>query len=410
MKLKISAKNKLSNKLINFLPILKSSIEEIEEFVKEAEIENPLIEVKYSNWWRDDNSFNSSTEIIENRALFKNSVFDDLFFQIETSKLFPTEKSETIAKKIVEYLDEEGYFVGDVKAIAKELNFSEKEVEQVRKRFSYLEPVGVGAKDMKESFIFQLDALEIEDEKLYLFTKELIQFFEYIENYKDEPLFKDALRIIQQFNLVPFQKYTDNQYVIPDVIVLNFDGKIEIKLNEEFYPKIEIKSFENCDNFVKIKLKEAKNLIEALELRKSTLYKISLMIVELQYQFFMGGMIKPMKLRDVAEELGYALSTISRAINNKYILSNRGIVPMKYFFSKEIDENLSNREIKEYIKELIRYENREKPLNDEKITALVNQKFNVKLVRRTISKYRESLNISTSRQRKREYQLSNGGK
>jgi RNA polymerase sigma-54 factor len=83
---------------------------------------------------------------------------------------------------------------------------------------------------------------------------------------------------------------------------------------------------------------------------------------------------------------------------------------MKYFFSKEIDENVSNREIKEYIKELIKSEDREKPLNDEKITALVNQKFNVKLVRRTISKYRESLNISTSRQRKREYRLSNGGK
>ena len=104
----------------------------------------------------------------------------------------------------------------------------------------------------------------------------------------------------------------------------------------------------------------------------------------------------------LAKELEYSLSTISRAITNKYILCDRGIIPMKYFFSKAVDENVSNRQIKEYIKTLIKNEDKSRPLNDEKLTELINKKFDTMLVRRTVSKYRESLNIATSRQRKRD--------
>ena len=381
MKLKISAKNKLSNKLLNFLPILKSSFEEIEETIKNIEKENPLIDVKYKKFITFSNYVqNSSSEVIENRLLNKNSLYEELKNQILTSKFFPTEKSKTIALKILEDITNEGYFEGSESAIAKELGVSKADVEQIRQRFAWLEPVGVGAKDMKESFLFQLDSLDI-DAKLYDFTKELIEDFENIEKYKGHKNFKEALNIIKDFNIVPAMQYMDSEYIIPDILIFNNDGNLEIKLNEDYYPTIEIKDIKKTDEFINVKLKEAKNLIEALELRKSTLYKIALMILEIQYEFFMGGSIKPMILQDIADELGYAPSTVSRAIANKYILCDRGLIPMKYFFSKALDENVSSREIKEYIKELIKNEDKNKPLNDEKITTLVKEKFNIKIVR-----------------------------
>ncbi len=405
MKLKISNKNKLSNKLIGFLPILKSSFEEIEEIVKDVEKENPFINVRYKKFITFSNYVqNSSSDVIENSLLNENSLYDDLKNQIETSKYFPTQKSKKIALKIVEDITNEGFFEGDEEKITKELNVSVDEVKNVRQRFFCLEPAGVGAKDMKESFLFQLENIEIDD-KLYKLVYEMCENFEYIENYQNEELFKDALNIIHQFNIIPAVKYIESEFIVPDVIILNENGNLEIKLNEDYYPNIEIKETSKLDKFAKEKLKEAKSLIEALELRKSTLYKIAMMIVELQYEFFVGGVIKPMKLQDVAEELGYATSTISRAIANKYILCNKGLIPIKYFFSKALDDNTSNREIKNYIQEVIKQEDKSAPLNDEKITQMVMDKFDIKIVRRTISKYRESLNIPTSRQRKRDYKL-----
>jgi RNA polymerase sigma-54 factor len=407
LKLRISNKNKLSNKLLGFLPILKSSFEEIDEMVKNVEKENPFMNVRYKKFITFSNYVqNSSTDTIENNLLNDKTLYEDLRNQILTSHFFPTQKSKEIAIKLLEDITNEGYFEGDEKLIAKEMNLDVSTIKKIRQRFSYLEPAGVGAKDMKEAFLFQLDNLEI-DEKLYFFTKEIIENFEYIENYQKEPLFKEALHLIQQFNIVPAAKYMENEFIVPDIIILNKDGNLDIKLNEEYYPKIYIKDTNNLDSFAKEKLKEAKTLIEALELRKTTLYKIALMIVELQYNFFLGGVVKPMRMQDVADELGYATSTVSRAISNKYILCDKGLIPIKQFFSKAIDENTSSREIKNYIKTLIKNENRENPLNDEKITAKVNEKFGTKIVRRTISKYREELNISTSRQRKREYKLQN---
>jgi len=405
LKLKIANKNKLSNKLLSFLPMLKSSFEEIDEIVKNVEKENPFINVRYKKFITFSNYVqNSSSEVIENRLLNNTSLYEDLKDQIESSHFFPTQKSKKIAFKILEDITNEGFFEGDEAIIAKELGLKVEEIEKIRKRFSTLDPAGVGAKDMKESFLFQIENFDIDD-KLYRFLVEVIEHFEYIENYQNEERFKDALNIIKQLNVIPAMKYMDSEYIIPDIIILNKDNNLEIKLNDDYYPSIQIKDTKNLDEFAKEKLKEAKSLIEALELRKSTLYKIAMMIVELQYDFFIGGIIRPMKLEDVANELGYAKSTISRAISNKYILCDKGLVPIKYFFSKALDENTSNREIKNYIIEIIKNENKEKPLNDEKITELVKDKFGIQIVRRTISKYREEIGIATSRQRKRDYKL-----
>ena len=129
------------------------------------------------------------------------------------------------------------------------------------------------------------------------------------------------------------------------------------------------------------------------------------MLVEYQYDFFKGGEIKPMTLKVLADEFGHAPSTISRAISNKYLECSRGIFPLKNFFATAIDEDTSNAAIKEFVAELIKDENKEKPLSDSKILQLATEKFKVTMVRRTIAKYRAQLNIASSSDRKKLYKM-----
>jgi RNA polymerase sigma-54 factor len=140
-------------------------------------------------------------------------------------------------------------------------------------------------------------------------------------------------------------------------------------------------------------------------MRKATLYKVGLMIVEYQYDFFTGGQIMPLTLKTLADEFGHNPSTISRAIANKYIACDRGILAMKEFFTTAIDDDVSNAAIKDYLVGLVKEESHAKPLSDMKLLELIQDKFKVKMVRRTIAKYRKQLNIAGSSERKKLYQL-----
>ncbi len=187
------------------------------------------------------------------------------------------------------------------------------------------------------------------------------------------------------------------------------EGKeISVLLNDDYYPQITIDTLKTAKNssYLKTKIKEARDLIDALDMRKQTLRKIGLMIVEYQYDFFMGGEIKPMNLKDLADEFNHSPSTISRAISNKYLECNRGIFPVKNFFTTAIDGDTSNASIKSFLNDLIKNESRLKPLSDLKILQLIEEKFHIKMVRRTITKYRKQLNIASSSERKRNYTMS----
>ncbi|WP_457561391.1 RNA polymerase factor sigma-54 [Caminibacter sp.] len=402
MKLKTKTTNKLSTKLISFLPILKASLDELTEKVKEESINNPLLEVRNKRVVTFTNLKNAITDEIEALSTSSKSFYEELVEQIENSSYFPTEKSRLIALMIAEDITPDGYFQGDEEEIASSIGVDVEKVRKIRERFRYLEPRGVGAKDMKEAFLFQLDDYDIDDE-LYSLTKEIIENLENIDRYVSRKRFKEAAKIIKEFKIVPAMEYGISEEIIPEIIVINDNGNLEIRLNEEYYPEIFIKECGD-DEFSRQKFKEARSLIDALEMRKSTLKKIALMIVELQYEFFQGGMIKPMKIQDIADELEFAPSTISRAIANKYLLCDRGTIPLKNFFSTALDEDVSANQIKEEIKEIIKNEDKIKPLSDDKIAKIVNEKYSLKLVRRTITKYREALNIPSSRERKKIYQ------
>ena len=410
MKLRQSQTTKLSlsSTLRSWLPILQADIESLDEVLEPFANENPFITIKSGfekSFISNEKSYTS--DIIESLSISKPSLYEVLQEQI-MPPLFPTKKSRQIAQAIIENINEEGYFEGDINKIAKELSVDKQTVEKIRQRFAYIEPIGVGAKDMFESFLFQLNDLDIDNE-LSLIVKKLINNFENIQEFCNEFRFEEAISIIKKFKNPPAIEYlNESKQIIPDIYIIKTKNGIEIDINSAFYPQVilDIEGISQNDEYVKQKIKSAKDLVDALEMRKATLYKIGLMILEYQYDFFQGGVIKPMKLKDLAEELDRNPSTISRAISNKYLSCNRGVFALKEFFSTAIDENVSSASIKEFIVNLIREEDRKKPISDSKILAKIEEKFGIKIVRRTITKYRKQLGIAGSSERKKLYMLS----
>ncbi len=411
MKLRQSQTTKLSlsSTLRSWLPILQSDLESIEEIIEPFVKDNPFIEVK-SGFERRANYENiqkiHTSDFIESLTFSQKSLYEVLQEQI-VPPLFPTDISQKIAYAIIEEINEQGYFDGDLKKIAMDCLCDISQVEKIRKRFAYLDPVGIGAFDLKESFLFQLDSTELDDE-IYKFTKKLIVDFENIQKYSNEKFFDKAIGVIKKFSNPPAISFMkESKKIIPDIFIYRGDNGIEISINSYYYPEIvlDIEGVDKKVEYVKQKIKAAKDLVDALEMRKATLYKIGLMILEYQYDFFNGGSIKPMKLKDLAGDLERNPSTISRAIANKYLSCERGVMPLKDFFSTAIDKDTSNSSIKEYISEIIKNEDRKKPISDNKILQLVEKKFGIKIVRRTITKYRKQLGIAGSSERKKLYLL-----
>ena len=408
----LAPKIKLNQTLRSWLPILQSGLDELKETLEPFIKENPFATIEHKNLEKSEKkrnffeqvSRNSVSESIEALSIYKESLYEKLISQINPP-LFPTQKSQDIAYKIIECLDDEGYFSYDDEIFT---GFCESEVERVRARFAYLEPCGVGAKDVKESFLFQLSEAEASEEIIEC-ARKIILNFENIEKLRKLKFYDDALKIIKKFKNPPAIEYLEEaSQKVPDIFVLSTSSGISVQINDDYYPEISIdtEGLDEKEVFVSSRIKEASELIDALEMRKATLYKIGLMIVEYQYDYFLGGDIKPMKLKDLADELGRNPSTISRAIANKYLSCSRGTVALKNFFATGFDEETSNAAIKEFLLELIKNEDHKKPLSDLKIQELIQAKFNIQIVRRTITKYRKILNIGSSSQRKKIYQIN----
>lgn len=416
----LESKNKLSSTLRNWLPILHSSLGDLEEAMSPFVEGNPLISIKsgYEENFEKrlpkkilygQGAKNSQTEQIEALTIAHRSLYEILDEQIDDT-LFPTPISKEIARCVVENLDENGFFEGDIDVLSKKLGVSADEFERVRKRFAYLDPTGIGAVDIRECFLFQLDDASISDDAYSLAVK-IINDLEGIHSFTKEKYFEEALHVIQSFKNPPSIEYHEdsNQIICDLMIYSNDDGGIEVKINDEYYPAITIDTEYGVEHeYVTAKIKEAKSLVDALDMRRATLYKVGLMIVEYQYEFFIGGAIKPLTLKTLADEFGHNPSTISRAIANKYIACERGVFAMKEFFTTAIDEDVSNAAIKEYLASIVKEESHSKPLSDMKLLDMIQEKFKVTMVRRTIAKYRKQLNIAGSSERKKLYVLGIG--
>ncbi|EAK5213337.1 RNA polymerase factor sigma-54 [Campylobacter jejuni] len=404
-------KTKISQTLRSWLPILQVNIEDLKENLDKFAEDNPFLNVQDSiqthdkgkNYFDSFYKHNVNSAFVDSKGLAKKSVYELLNEQI-LPPLFPTNKSQELAKKIIECLNEEGYFEYDEEFLKE---YSLEEIERVRARFKFLDPVGVGAKDYKEAFLFALENMEL-DEDIDEFCRMLIMDFENIQNYTKEPLYKEALAVLKRFSTPPFLEYfEDSRIIIPDIFVYKENGEIKVKINDDYYPEISIQTDGLEHDFLSHYIKEAKNLVDALLMRKATLYKIGLMIVEYQYDFFMGKEIKPMTFKDLALDLERNASTISRAVANKYLSCERGLIPLRDFFAFALDEEgeTSNVGVKEFVANLVKNEDRNKPLSDSKILELIKEEFKVDIGRRTITKYRKHLNIASSTDRKKIYEL-----
>ena len=418
MRQNASITTKQAPSIISWLPILQADIETLKETLDNAVRENPFVEIKSGSEIRQNNPktkiestrnkgvSNSSSNEIEALTLDEKSLYDTLNEQI-IKPLFPTINEQTIAFAIIDNINANGYFEGEIEKIAKTLNADASKVEKIRKRFEYLEPSGVGAVDLYESFLFQLNNFELKDDVAKCCIR-MIKDFENLEKYQKDEHFTASLRVIKKFQNPPALEYLKEQVqIIPDIFIHKIDDKIVVSLNRSYYPDIQldIGGIDVKFDFIKTKIKEANALIDALGLRKATLAKIANMILEFQYDFFNGGAIKPMKLDDIAAELGHHHSTISRAVSNKFLSCERGIFPIKDFFAVALgdDKSTSNSEIKSYIEYLIKNENHKKPLSDEKIKKEVDEKFSLKIGRRTVTKYRMQSGLSSSNERKKLY-------
>jgi RNA polymerase sigma-54 factor len=330
----------------------------------------------------------------------------------------------------------------ELDAIVNDLAFTQNvlcekhELEKALREVQALDPAGVGARDLRECLLIQVERLphsleqrvaqEILDKNFEAFSKK--HYDRILERLEiDEEALKEAIDLIVRLNPRPgnTMRETDkpSQEIIPDFAVMAIDGQLELSLNGRNAPELRVsrayremmqdyarnkkdKDQREALQFIKQKLDSAKWFIDAIKQRQNTLLVTMEAIMEHQREFFLTGdetKMKPMILKDIAERVGLDISTISRVANSKYVQTNYGTFLLKYFFSEsltnEAGEEVSTREVKKILKDAIEAEEKRKPLTDDELTALLKSK-GYNIARRTVAKYREQLNIPVARLRK----------
>lgn len=355
------------------------------------------------------------------------SLQDYLMWQVELTPFSDTDRA--IATSIVDAVDETGYLTAGLPEILESLGDEEvtlDEVEAVLKRVQRFDPVGVCARDLRDCLLVQLsqfaelpflkEATLIVSEHLDLLANHDFRSLMRVTRLKEDVL-KNAMQLIQTLDPRPGQSIntSEPEYVIPDVLVRKVGNRWTVELNSDSVPRLKINQHyaslggstrNDSDNqFIRSNLQEAKWLIKSLESRNETLLKVTRCIVEQQQAFFEQGeeFMRPMVLADIATAVDMHESTISRVTTQKYLHSPRGIFELKYFFSSHVSTEgggeASSTAIRALVKKLISAENPAKPLSDSKLTALLSSQ-GIMVARRTVAKYRESLSIPPSNQRK----------
>lgn len=353
---------------------------------------------------------------------------DYLMWQVELTPFSDTERA--IATSIVDAVDDTGYLTVPLEDILESMGDEEidiDEVEAVLKRIQRFDPVGVAAKDLRDCLLIQLSQFDkttpwleearlIISDHLDLLANHDFRTLMRVTRLKEDVL-KEAVNLIQSLDPRPGQSIQtgEPEYVIPDVLVRKHNGHWTVELNSDSIPRLQINQHyaSMCNNarndgdsqFIRSNLQDAKWLIKSLESRNDTLLRVSRCIVEQQQAFFEQGeeYMKPMVLADIAQAVEMHESTISRVTTQKYLHSPRGIFELKYFFSSHVNTEgggeASSTAIRALVKKLIAAENPAKPLSDSKLTSLLSEQ-GIMVARRTVAKYRESLSIPPSNQRK----------
>lgn len=432
-----SQKLVMTAQLKQSLSILNMSSFELEEAIRKELQENPLLEVenkdeihweeyfkKFENRGHNIRNYDLDKEIsLENIVKNEGSLYDYIKMQLGLYNLEIEERK--ICEYIVDCLDKDGYLDIDEKYIIKELDIDNDLFLKCLGKIQKLEPNGMGARSLSECLLIQIENRDIKDVILESIIKEdlddigknKIKQIGKKYNLSMEECLK-YIDIIRSLEPKPGRFFSNEKsiYIQPDVIVRKINNEFIAYMNEvenfslsinNYYRSVLVNplSDENAKEFIKNKLNCAANLIKNIETRKNTILKIAEVILKEQEEFFYKGhkYIKPMKLKDIANELGYHESTISRGVNSKYMLTPFGLFEFKYFFTTSIqtesEEGISSRKIKNLIKDIINEENKLKPLSDDNICKELKTK-GIILARRTVAKYREEMGIPSSSKRK----------
>ncbi len=362
---------------------------------------------------------------LESTLTKKTSLFDHLAWQLKLSKMEPDD--EALGMLIIGNLDVDGYLKEPPLAdIAEEAEQPVEVAERVLTRIQNFDPVGVAARSLSECLMIQARHLGYDDEILSRMVTEHLGNLEK-KNYQaiardlKEPLEEiyEAAKVIMELDPRPGREYTteDPHYITPDVYIHKIGDKFFVVPNDDGLPKLKISSFyrsaisgpTKTREYIQERLRSAQWLIRSIQQRQRTIVKVTESIIKFQREFFEKGIahLKPLILREVAEDIGMHESTISRVTTNKYVHTPQGIFELKFFFNSGIrltndDDKLASEAVKTKIKQLVATENARHPFSDQRIVELLREQ-TIDIARRTVAKYREQLGILSSSKRKQVF-------
>jgi len=354
----------------------------------------------------------------------KESLSDHLLWQL--LMLSPTDIEKQVGSLIIGSLNPDGYLQLSVEELSQQSGISIEMVEDVLETMQSFDPVGVCARDLRECLLLQAVLLELENSLVIDIISDHLKNLEN-KNYKAickalKVKLKDviaAVNVIRALEPKPGRQFSEEtpHYIIPDIYVDKSEGEFVIILNDDGMPKLRVNPFykraitkknevsANAKEYIRDKMRSAAWLIRSIHQRQKTIYKVMESILKFQREFFEKGVthLKPMVLRDVAEDIGMHESTISRVTTNKYAHTPQGIFELKYFFNSSIKrvfgEDIASASVQAKIKKLIEGENPKKPYSDSKMAELLKTD-NIDIARRTVAKYREMMGILSSSKRK----------
>lgn len=350
---------------------------------------------------------------------------EHLMFQYQLASM--SKGCRRVGRYIIESLDENGYMTSTVEEIAQATGVPEAKVDEALDIIHGFEPAGVGARDLKECLLIQMKARNQLTDTIRIMIEEHL---EDLANNRLQAVAKDMGISVQQVQsaadvirgLEPkpgrqFASEVRTRYVIPDVYVDEVDGEFVVTINEGNVPHLTVSSYyrsllhkadtdRQLADYLSDRVNAANWLIKSIEQRKQTIFNVVTSVVKFQREFFEKGSkyLKVLTLRDIADDVGIHESTVSRSISGKYLQCKRGVFEIKYFFSAGVakgdGEGISSNSVKEFIRELVEGENPNKPLSDQKIVNLLEEK-GFAISRRTVAKYRDEMGILSSAKRKR---------
>lgn len=367
----------------------------------------------------------NSAEVFERPEVAQTTLPEHLLSQLNMTSL--SKEELVIGEYLIWNINEDGYLAYPTELIAKNLGVDQEKVERVLKIIQHFDPVGIGARSLQECLLIQMREIDSNNEIAVTILRD---HFEDFTNKRYEKIIKkmditlddirDVIEEVTKLNPKPGEGYVllHLNVIVPDLVVEKEDGEFKIMMNDWNIPHLRInnsykellldkkKSSKKTRDYIRQSLESARWLINSIHQRRATILRVMEAIIDKQRDFFEQGKdyLKPMILKDIADEIGMDISTISRVTNGKYVQTEHGVFELKYFFSERIHsdagEDVSNKKIKALIKGIIDQEDPNRPFNDQRIAEMLKEK-GFKVARRTVAKYREQMMIPVSRLRRK---------